>query len=60
MHVVGYCSSLIPMCCTVHAKILDLLATYQRGGKIGLFSGAGVRKTLPIMELVNNVAKAHG
>nr|CAB3476512.1 unnamed protein product [Digitaria exilis] len=41
-------------------KVVDLLAPYQRGGKIGLFSGPGVGKTVLIMELINNVAKAHG
>ncbi|CAD5182745.1 unnamed protein product [Musa acuminata subsp. malaccensis] len=41
-------------------KVVDLLAPYQRGGKIGLFGGAGVGKTVLIMELINNVAKAHG
>ncbi|NP_001289540.1 ATP synthase subunit beta, mitochondrial [Nicotiana sylvestris] len=41
-------------------KVVDLLAAYQRGGKIGLFGGAGVGKTMLIMELINNVAKAHG
>ena len=41
-------------------KIVDLLAPYARGGKIGLFGGAGVGKTVLIMELINNVAKAHG
>lgn len=41
-------------------KVLDLLAPYPRGGKIGLFGGAGVGKTVLIMELINNVAKAHG
>jgi F0F1-type ATP synthase beta subunit len=39
---------------------VDLLAPYQRGGKIGLFGGAGVGKTVLIMELINNVAKGHG
>ena len=39
---------------------MDLLAPYQRGGKIGLFGGAGVGKTVLIMELINNVAKGHG
>jgi F0F1-type ATP synthase beta subunit len=39
---------------------VDLLAPYQRGGKIGLFGGAGVGKTVLIMELINNIAKAHG
>src|SRR5579884_4288300 len=41
-------------------KVVDLLAPYQRGGKIGLFGGAGVGKTVVIMELINNVAKQHG
>jgi F-type H+-transporting ATPase subunit beta len=41
-------------------KVIDLLAPYQRGGKIGLFGGAGVGKTVIIMELINNVAKQHG
>jgi len=41
-------------------KVLDLLAPYARGGKIGLFGGAGVGKTVLIQELINNVAKAHG
>ncbi|KAI4379125.1 hypothetical protein MLD38_005460 [Melastoma candidum] len=41
-------------------KVVDLLAPYQRGGKIGLFGGAGVGKTVLIMELINNVAKADG
>ncbi|URD86836.1 hypothetical protein MUK42_27295 [Musa troglodytarum] len=41
-------------------KVVDLLAPYQRGGKIGLFGGASVGKTVLIMELINNVAKAHG
>ena len=41
-------------------KVLDLLAPYAKGGKIGLFGGAGVGKTVLIMELINNVAKAHG
>ena len=40
--------------------MVDLLAPYQRGGKIGLFGGAGVGKIVLIMELINNVAKAHG
>ncbi|QCD95820.1 F-type H+-transporting ATPase subunit beta [Vigna unguiculata] len=40
--------------------LVDLLAPYRRGGKIGLFSGAGVGKTILIMELINNIAKAHG
>ncbi|HLM11868.1 MAG TPA: F0F1 ATP synthase subunit beta [Reyranella sp.] len=41
-------------------KVIDLLAPYAKGGKIGLFGGAGVGKTVTIMELINNVAKAHG
>ncbi|MFL6048322.1 MAG: F0F1 ATP synthase subunit beta [Gaiellales bacterium] len=41
-------------------KVVDLLAPYAKGGKIGLFGGAGVGKTVTIMELINNVAKAHG
>ena len=41
-------------------KVIDLLAPYTRGGKTGLFGGAGVGKTVVIMELINNVAKAHG
>ena len=41
-------------------KVLDLIAPYTRGGKTGLFGGAGVGKTVIIMELINNVAKAHG
>ena len=41
-------------------KVVDLLAPYRRGGNIGLFGGAGVGKTVLIMELINNIAKAHG
>src|SRR5690606_36395250 len=41
-------------------KVVDLIAPYARGGKIGLFGGAGVGKTVLIQELINNVAKAHG
>jgi F-type H+-transporting ATPase subunit beta len=41
-------------------KVIDLLAPYTKGGKVGLFGGAGVGKTVIIMELINNVAKAHG
>src|SRR6202008_1535906 len=41
-------------------KVVDLLAPYAKGGKIGLFGGAGVGKTVLIMELINNVGKAHG
>jgi F-type H+-transporting ATPase subunit beta len=39
--------------------VVDLLAPYQHGGKIGLFGGAGVGKTVLIIELINNIAKAH-
>merc|ERR1711990_607299 len=45
---------------TTGIKVVDLLAPYVKGGKIGLFGGAGVGKTVFIMELINNVAKAHG
>lgn len=45
---------------TVGIKVIDLLAPYQKGGKIGLFGGAGVGKTVLIMELINNVAVGHG
>jgi F-type H+-transporting ATPase subunit beta len=41
-------------------KVVDLLAPYAKGGKVGLFGGAGVGKTIIIMELINNIAKAHG
>jgi F-type H+-transporting ATPase subunit beta len=41
-------------------KVVDLVAPYRRGGKVGLFGGAGVGKTVLIMELINNIAKAHG
>src|SRR5215216_3621660 len=41
-------------------KVIDLLAPYAKGGKIGLFGGAGVGKTVTIMELINNIAKQHG
>ena len=41
-------------------KVVDLLAPYAKGGKIGLFGGAGVGKTVLIMELINNIAKMHG
>ena len=41
-------------------KVIDLLAPYSRGGKVGLFGGAGVGKTVMIMELINNIAKQHG
>jgi F-type H+/Na+-transporting ATPase subunit beta len=45
---------------TTGIKVVDLLAPYARGGKIGLFGGAGVGKTVIIMELINNIAKGHG
>jgi F-type H+-transporting ATPase subunit beta len=45
---------------TTGIKVIDLLTPYMKGGKIGLFGGAGVGKTVLIMELINNVAKAHG
>jgi F-type H+-transporting ATPase subunit beta len=45
---------------TTGIKVIDLLAPYVKGGKIGLFGGAGVGKTILIMELINNIAKAHG
>ena len=41
-------------------KVIDLLAPYSKGGKVGLFGGAGVGKTVLIMELINNIAKQHG
>ena len=41
-------------------KVIDLFAPYQKGGKIGLFGGAGVGKTVLIQELINNIAKEHG
>ena len=41
-------------------KVIDLICPYQKGGKIGLFGGAGVGKTVIIMELINNIAKQHG
>lgn len=44
----------------LRCQVVDLLAPYQKGGKIGLFGGAGVGKTVLIMELINNVAKGHG
>lgn len=53
------CTSQLRLCCCL-LQVVDLLAPYQRGGKIGLFGGAGVGKTVLIMELINNVAKAHG
>ena len=45
---------------TTGIKVIDLLTPYPKGGKIGLFGGAGVGKTVIIMELINNIAKAHG
>ncbi len=45
---------------TTGIKVIDLISPYQKGGKIGLFGGAGVGKTVLIMELIKNVAKAHG
>ena len=45
---------------TKRTQVVDLLAPYQKGGKIGLFGGAGVGKTVVIMELINNIAKGHG
>ncbi len=45
---------------TTGIKVVDLLAPYAKGGKVGLFGGAGVGKTVLIMELINNIAKAHG
>ena len=45
---------------TTGIKVIDMLAPYSKGGKIGLFGGAGVGKTVFIMELINNIAKAHG
>lgn len=45
---------------TTGIKVVDLLAPYARGGKVGLFGGAGVGKTVLIMELINNIAKGHG
>merc|ERR1712028_118797 len=45
---------------TTGIKVVDLLAPYAKGGRIGLFGGAGVGKTVLIMELINNVAKGHG
>ena len=44
----------------ISVQVVDLLAPYQKGGKIGLFGGAGVGKTVFIMELINNIAKGHG
>ncbi len=52
--------STVPEVLVTGIKVVDLLAPYARGGKIGLFGGAGVGKTVLITELINNVAKAHG
>ncbi len=41
-------------------KVIDLLAPYAKGGKIGLFGGAGVGKTVTMLELINNIAKSYG
>merc|ERR1711865_328789 len=48
------------MILTTGIKVIDMLTPYQKGGKIGLFGGAGVGKTVLIMELINNIAKGHG
>ncbi|MGY8994592.1 MAG: F0F1 ATP synthase subunit beta, partial [Rhodospirillales bacterium] len=45
---------------TTGIKVIDLIAPYSKGGKVGLFGGAGVGKTVIIMELINNIAKGHG
>ncbi len=52
--------SLSPEMFETGIKVIDLIAPYQRGGKIGLFGGAGVGKTVLIQELINNIAKQHG
>jgi F-type H+-transporting ATPase subunit beta len=52
--------STVPELLETGIKVVDLLAPYAKGGKIGLFGGAGVGKTVLITELINNVAKAHG
>ncbi|EEH99233.1 F0F1 ATP synthase subunit beta [Clostridium tertium] len=52
--------SLEPQMFETGIKVIDLLAPYQKGGKIGLFGGAGVGKTVLIQELINNIAKEHG
>ncbi|XP_013117629.1 ATP synthase subunit beta, mitochondrial isoform X3 [Stomoxys calcitrans] len=52
--------SVKPVLLETGIKVIDLLAPYVKGGKIGLFGGAGVGKTVLIMELINNIAKAHG
>src|SRR5262249_41642662 len=50
----------VPEILVTGIKVVDLLAPYARGGKVGLFGGAGVGKTVIIQELINNIAKAHG
>lgn len=52
--------STVPLVLETGIKVVDLLAPYAKGGKIGLFGGAGVGKTVLIQELINNIAKAHG
>lgn len=52
--------SVVPEMFETGIKVIDLLAPYQKGGKIGLFGGAGVGKTVLIQELINNIAKEHG
>ncbi|WP_010241195.1 F0F1 ATP synthase subunit beta [Clostridium arbusti] len=52
--------SVVPEMFETGIKVVDLLAPYQKGGKIGLFGGAGVGKTVLIQELINNIAKEHG
>ena len=52
--------SVVPEMFETGIKVIDLIAPYQRGGKIGLFGGAGVGKTVLIQELINNIAKEHG
>ncbi|MGL4656531.1 MAG: F0F1 ATP synthase subunit beta [Sarcina sp.] len=52
--------SVVPEMFETGIKVIDLIAPYQRGGKIGLFGGAGVGKTVLIQELINNIAKQHG
>lgn len=59
-HPVLYPSTFTMCALSCILQVVDLLAPYQRGGKIGLFGGAGVGKTVLIMELINNIAKAHG
>ncbi|MGL5244067.1 MAG: F0F1 ATP synthase subunit beta, partial [Sarcina sp.] len=52
--------SVVPQMFETGIKVIDLIAPYQKGGKIGLFGGAGVGKTVLIQELINNIAKEHG